>query len=138
MALCSLSIAALSLKYGETLLTKKDKYLLAAAVVTIILWQLSKNDLLAIILVCIIDAIAFYFTFKKSYYKALRRETLFLRTLDIPTDQFCSGCEKSKSHHPSLPCFSDYNGGCIRILFTLEKKNYQTINELDRHIYIRE
>ena len=69
MALCSLSIATLSLKYGETLLTKKDKYLLAAAVITIIMWQLSKNDLLAIILVCIIDAIAFYFTFKKSYSK---------------------------------------------------------------------
>lgn len=69
MALCSLTTAALSLRYGETKLTKRDTYLLTAAIITIILWQLSKNDLLAIILVCIIDAIAFYFTFKKSYSK---------------------------------------------------------------------
>ena len=69
MALCSLTTAALSLRYRETKLTKRDTYLLTAAIITIILWQLSKNDLLAIILVCIIDAIAFYFTFKKSYSK---------------------------------------------------------------------
>ncbi len=69
MAWCNLTLAGLSLKYGETLLTKRDKYLLLWALITIILWQLSKNDLIAIILVCFIDAIAFYFTFKKSYKK---------------------------------------------------------------------
>jgi hypothetical protein len=38
-------------------------------VFTIFLWQFTKNDLIAIILVCLIDATAFYFTFKKSYQK---------------------------------------------------------------------
>lgn len=69
MAGCNLTLAGLSLKYGETLLTKRDKYLLVAALLTIILWQVSSNDLIAIILVCFIDAVAFYFTFKKSYKK---------------------------------------------------------------------
>ena len=69
MAFCNLSIAAISLKYGETYLSLRDKYLLSLAVVTIILWQLTSNDLMAIILVCLIDGIAFYFTFKKSYHK---------------------------------------------------------------------
>jgi hypothetical protein len=69
MAGCNLTLAGLSLKYGETHLTKRDKYLLLAAFFTIILWQLSRSDLTAIILVCLIDAIAFYFTFKKSYKK---------------------------------------------------------------------
>lgn len=69
MAWCNLTLAGLSLKYGETRLTKRDKYLLLWALITIILWQLSKNDLIAIILVCFIDTIAFYFTFKKSYKK---------------------------------------------------------------------
>lgn len=69
MAGCNLTLAGLSLKYGETYLTKRDKYLLFAAFFTIILWQLSRSDLTAIILVCLIDAIAFYFTFKKSYKK---------------------------------------------------------------------
>lgn len=69
MAFCNLSIAAISLKYGDTFLTSRDKYLLAFAIVTIILWQVTSNDLMAIILVCLIDGIAFYFTFKKSYHK---------------------------------------------------------------------
>lgn len=69
MAGCNLTLAGLSLKYGETFLTKRDKYLLLAALLTIILWQISSNDLIAITLVCVIDAIAFYFTFKKSYKK---------------------------------------------------------------------
>lgn len=69
MAGCNLTLAGLALKYGETFLTKRDTYLLLGAFLTIILWQLSSNDLVAIILVCFIDAIAFYFTFKKSYKK---------------------------------------------------------------------
>ncbi len=69
MAGCNLTLAGLSLKYGETFLTKRDKYLLLAAFLTIILWQVSSNDLIAIALVCFIDAVAFYFTFKKSYKK---------------------------------------------------------------------
>lgn len=69
MAWCNLILAGLSLKYGETSLSKKDRYLLFFAFLTIILWQLSQNDLIAIILVCLIDASAFYFTFKKSYKK---------------------------------------------------------------------
>ncbi len=69
MAFCNLSIAAISLKYGETYLTLRDRYLLVLAALTIIFWQLTNNDLMAITLVCLIDGIAFYFTFKKSYYK---------------------------------------------------------------------
>jgi len=69
MAWCNLTLAALSLKYGETYLSKRDRYLLFSAFLTIILWQFTKNDLIAITLVCLIDASAFYFTFKKSYTK---------------------------------------------------------------------
>lgn len=69
MAFCNLSLAGLALKYGETKLSRRDKYLLSAALISIIVWQTTKNDLLAIILVCLIDAIAFSFTFVKSYDK---------------------------------------------------------------------
>ncbi|MBP6920958.1 hypothetical protein KBB89_00190 [Candidatus Gracilibacteria bacterium] len=76
MAGCNLTLAGLSLKYGETLLTRRDKYLLMGALISIILWQITQSDLTAIILVCMIDAIAFYFTFKKSYRKP-HEEKLF-------------------------------------------------------------
>lgn len=68
MSLCNASIAILSIKYGEKTLTKRDTLLLFSAFVTLILWWLTKSDLWAIILVCTIDMIGFYYTWKKSYY----------------------------------------------------------------------
>ena len=68
MAVCNVSIAILSIKYGEALITKKDIFLLSCALLTLILWGFTQNDLMAIVLVCVIDMIGFYFTWKKSYY----------------------------------------------------------------------
>lgn len=64
-----LSQAALALKYGEKNITRSDKIALCAALLAIIPWLVTDNPFWSIILVSVIDAIAFYPTFRKSWNK---------------------------------------------------------------------
>ncbi len=68
-AFACLSQAVLALKYGEKNITRSDKAALAAALLAIVLWVATDNPLWSVILVSIIDAIAFYPTFRKSWHK---------------------------------------------------------------------
>jgi len=79
-AMVSFIIVALSFKYGEKDITKSDCYSFVGALAAIPLWYITKDPLWAVILVTIIDALAFYPTFRKSYYKP-NEETMITYTL---------------------------------------------------------
>jgi hypothetical protein len=75
-AAIALLIAFLALRSPDKQIAPTDWIALAGAIVGIILWQTTKNALLAIICVTVADAFAFYPTFRKGYNKP-QEETLF-------------------------------------------------------------
>lgn len=68
-AFCCLVQAALALKYGDREITRGDKIALIASLSAIIPWLLTKDPLGSVILIAIIDAVAFYPTIRKSWRK---------------------------------------------------------------------
>lgn len=62
-------IFLLSLKYGEKNITRSDTIALSLCLLLIIFWLLVKDDIWALILICIIDALAFFPTWRKSWKK---------------------------------------------------------------------
>lgn len=63
------STALLSLKYGEKTFTRGDKISLAASLFAIIPWLLTDDPLGSVLLISLIDAVAFYPTARKSWHK---------------------------------------------------------------------
>ena len=61
--------AGLALKYGEKNITLTDKAALVTSLAAILAWVVTKDPLLSVILASIIDVIAFYPTFRKSWTK---------------------------------------------------------------------
>ena len=68
-SLACLFTAALALKYGEKEITRSDKIALFSCLSAIIPWLLTKDPLGSVIMISIIDAVAFYPTFRKSWKK---------------------------------------------------------------------
>jgi hypothetical protein len=68
-ALACLSTAALALKWGEKNITRGDKIAFATSVSAILPWLLTNDPLGSVILISIIDVVAFYPTFRKSWNK---------------------------------------------------------------------
>lgn len=75
-SLLCLSTALLSLKYGEKTFTRGDKISLIASLSAIIPWLLTNDPLGSVILISIIDGVAFYPTIRKSWNKP-HEESLF-------------------------------------------------------------
>lgn len=73
--LVSIINALLAVSYGEKNITKSDKLALIAATTSILPWLLTQNPLGSVILVSLIDTIAMYPTFRKSWTKP-REENL--------------------------------------------------------------
>ena len=67
--LVSIINSLLALSYGEKNITKSDKLALIAATTSILPWLLTQNPLGSVILVSLIDTIAMYPTFRKSWSK---------------------------------------------------------------------
>ncbi len=65
----TLAIALLALKYGEKNVTRLDWACLAAGLLGILFWVLTDNPMWAVIIVTIVDLIAFIPTFRKGYEK---------------------------------------------------------------------
>jgi hypothetical protein len=63
------STALLSLKYGEKTFTRGDKISLAASLFAIVPWLMTDDPLGSVILISLIDAVAFYPTVRKSWNK---------------------------------------------------------------------
>lgn len=72
----------LSFKYGTKNITKLDTFLLIAALITIVYWIIQKDPLLSVILVTLIDFIAFVPTYRKTYL-APHSETLSSYIFDV-------------------------------------------------------
>jgi len=68
-AMVGLLVACVALYRKETEIHVFDWVALCGAIIGIILWTLTNNPLLAVILVTISDALAFIPTFRKSFYK---------------------------------------------------------------------
>jgi len=68
-AIASFTIFFLALKKGERNITSSDKWSLFGAGCALVLWFITSNALLSIILIILIDALGFYPTFRKSYHK---------------------------------------------------------------------
>ncbi len=79
-AFVSLFIAFISIWKWEKEITRSDKYSFLWAILAIIVWYLTDNALYWVLLVTLIDALWFYPTFRKSYYKPFE-ETLSAYTL---------------------------------------------------------
>lgn len=62
-------IFLLSLKYGEKQITCSDTIALISCLILIVFWLWVKDDILALILICLIDATAFFPTWRKSFQK---------------------------------------------------------------------
>ena len=71
----NLLIVILALKYGEKDFTRSDWVMLVVALLAIPLWMLTKNPLWSVILISVIDVVAFLPTFRKSWSKP-HEETL--------------------------------------------------------------
>ncbi len=74
-AFICLLIAILALKKGEKEITKSDWMCFIAALIGIAVWIKTDEPLFAVVLVTLVDAIAYIPTFRKSYYKP-QEETL--------------------------------------------------------------
>lgn len=68
-ALVCAIIFLLSLKYWEKHITSSDKLSLVGSLILIIFWMTTRDDLLALILICLIDILSFYPTWRKSWKK---------------------------------------------------------------------
>jgi hypothetical protein len=62
-------IALVSLRYGETKITKGDWISLLTALAAIPLWLVTQTPLYSVILICVIDTVAYYPTVRKSWAK---------------------------------------------------------------------
>lgn len=67
--LITLSIGLYALKWGEKGYTKSDWTFLALALFAIPLWAATKDPLWSVVLVCLIDILAFFPTVRKSWLK---------------------------------------------------------------------
>jgi hypothetical protein len=68
-ALACLTVAAIALAIGDRKFNRTDWISLFASILALILWWLTKNPLIAVLLLIVSDAIAFSITFRKTYHK---------------------------------------------------------------------
>ncbi len=68
-ALVSFFITILALFKGEKDITKSDCITFSVALISIPIWYFTKTPLYSVILITVIDALAFFPTFRKSYNK---------------------------------------------------------------------
>jgi hypothetical protein len=61
--------SGLALKYGEKNITVTDKIALGTSFIAIAAWVITKDPLLSVVLASLIDVVAFYPTFRKSWLK---------------------------------------------------------------------
>jgi hypothetical protein len=86
-SLFCISIFLLSFKYGTKNITKIDTFLLIAALITIVVWLTTEDPLWSVVLVSLIDFIAFVPTYRKTYL-APHGETLSTYIFDVVSNMF--------------------------------------------------
>ncbi len=66
-ALVSFSFVLLSIKYGFKGITKSDWFTFIAGIISIPVWILTNNPLWSVVIITVIDALAFFPTFRKTW-----------------------------------------------------------------------
>lgn len=69
VAAVSLARAALAIPYGEKNITKSDRFSLLVCFVSTVFWLVFKQPVVSVLLLTTIDLVAYYPTFRKSWYK---------------------------------------------------------------------
>lgn len=72
----TLGIVVLSFRYGEKNIKILDWIAFTTGLIGIVLWQITKNPLSAVVLITLADALMFVPTFRKAFHKP-QEETLF-------------------------------------------------------------
>lgn len=120
--LLSLSIFLLSLKHGSKDITVSDKWCLAGALAAIVVWVFTDSPVLSIILVTVIDALAFMPTVRKTF-KAPEQETLFTYALNVLRHGLTVGAIQTYSIVTVLyPVALLLMNGCMTLLIVLGRK----------------
>lgn len=79
-AVCCLMIALLSLRYGEKEITRSDWIAMIGALSALPLWYFTKNPVASVLLISLIDALALYPTFRKTWVRP-REEVLMTHAM---------------------------------------------------------
>lgn len=80
-SLCTL-VAVIAIFRGEKNITLTDKLSFVGALLGIVVWKITDNPLFAVLIVCLVDTLAIYPTFRKSYYKPFE-ENVFSFGIDL-------------------------------------------------------
>jgi hypothetical protein len=77
--------ALIGLKYGEKNITKSDKFCLAGCLIAIIMWKLTANPLISVVIATLIDVAGFYPTVRKSWDKPYEENVLSYTIFGLTT-----------------------------------------------------
>lgn len=80
--IATLGIALLALRQGETSITRLDWICFVGALLAIVLWKLTSNPLVAVVIVTVADIFAFAPTFRKAYLRP-HEETVILYAMSV-------------------------------------------------------
>ena len=80
---CFVSSQGLALFRGEKNITKGDWLAFAGALLTIPIWYATEDPLWVVILATLIDVLAYYPTFRKSWIRPKERENFFSFSMDV-------------------------------------------------------
>ncbi|NBX66857.1 MAG: hypothetical protein EBQ96_07675 [Proteobacteria bacterium] len=77
------AITLMAIKSGEKNITKSDWAMFMAGLASIPVWLLTSNPFWSVIIVCLIDALAFGPTFRKAWFKP-HEEATFMYGFNVP------------------------------------------------------
>lgn len=75
-AVINFMIVAYSLRHGEKNITRSDWIVFILALMALPVWQMTQNALYAVLVICVIDLLAFWPTVRKSWLKPFEEATV--------------------------------------------------------------
>jgi hypothetical protein len=118
-----LLITLFALWRGERQVTLGDWAAFAGALVVIPVWQLASNPELAVVLATLIDALAYYPTYRKSWLRP-REENVWIYAIEVPKMSFALAALDRWSLSVALyPAFVLAANFCLALLIALRRRN---------------
>jgi len=115
-------ITLFALFRGERAITPGDWVAFIGALVVVPVWQLTDNPQLAVILATLIDALAYYPTYRKSWLRP-REENVWIYALEVPKMSFALAALDHWSWTVALyPAFVLAANFCLALLIGFRRK----------------